>query len=96
MRGRAAALALLALAVVAWAPDAGAAPGKCRVKVSAVRGEAPLRVTYRALCPSAAYRWSFGDGRSASGRTVTHVFRAGRYSPKLTTKTGRVPLPTVT
>jgi PKD repeat protein len=27
-----------------------------------------------------AYRWSFGDGRSGSGRLVTHRFsRAGAY-----------------
>jgi hypothetical protein len=86
---------LAAIAVVA-APDAGAAGGKCRVKVSAVRGEAPLRVTFRALCPSVAYRWSFGDGKSAPGPSVTHTFRAGRYAPRLTTDSGRVELPAVT
>jgi hypothetical protein len=32
-----------------------------------------------------SYRWSFGDGRSATGASVTHVYRkAGRYSVSLT------------
>jgi len=31
------------------------------------------------------YRWSFGDGRSATGASVTHVYRkAGRYAVSLT------------
>jgi hypothetical protein len=96
MRGRAAAFTLLALVAVAAGPEAGATQGKCGVKMSAVRGEAPLRVTYRALCASAAYRWSFGDGRTASGRAVTHTFRAGRFAPRLMTDHGRISVPPVT
>ena len=38
------------------------------MKVSAERGAAPLRVTFRAKCASPSYRWRFGDGATAQGR----------------------------
>src|SRR6185312_10759889 len=50
-------------------------------------GAAPLRVTLRATCTANVYRWRFGDGTGAKGRTVHHTFRAGRFVPVL--RTGR-------
>jgi lipoprotein-anchoring transpeptidase ErfK/SrfK len=75
-------------AVLAVAPAANARTTACGVKVSTVSGAAPLRVTFHAECASPDYRWRFGDGTRAHGRTVTHAFGGGRFSPVLTTKRG--------
>ena len=66
------------------------------MKVSAERGAAPLRVTFRATCASAKYRWRFGDGARAEGRTVRHTFLGGRFAPTLVTASGVTKLPAVT
>jgi hypothetical protein len=58
------------------------------VKVSVDRGAAPLRVTFHAGCVSRRYRWSFGDGKTARGRVISHLYAAGRFRPALTTDTG--------
>ena len=84
------------VAVLAAAPAAEARDAACPVKVSSARGAAPLRVTFHAKCASPAYRWRFGDGTTAHGRTVTHTFGGGRFSPVLTTKSGRTKLAPVT
>lgn len=64
--------------------------------MSSVRGAAPLRVSFRATCRSASYRWAFGDGTVAHGRTATHTYRGGRYTPVLVTASGSVRLRPVT
>ncbi|HEY6017284.1 MAG TPA: PKD domain-containing protein, partial [Gaiellaceae bacterium] len=75
-----------------WAPAAHA----CDVQASAAAGAAPLSVTYTALCESSVYRWSFGDGATAEGKSVTHDFGAGRFSPTLQTDAATDALPQVT
>jgi N-acetylmuramoyl-L-alanine amidase len=87
--------ALAALAFLALAPAAHAARGPCGTTVSDVRGAAPLRVSFRAGCASSKYRWTFGDGRVATGRTVVHTFAGGRFRPVLTTDSARHRLPAV-
>jgi N-acetylmuramoyl-L-alanine amidase len=78
-----------ALAVVvslALAPSAQAAD--CAVTTSAATGAAPLRVTFSATCASAAYHWDFGDGATADGASVEHVYAPGAWTPALTTDAG--------
>jgi hypothetical protein len=76
-----------------WAPAAHA----CDVAVSQASGQAPLAVAYTATCDSASYVWSFGDGTTAEGQTVSHTFAAGRFGGTLTTDGGAVDaLPAVT
>jgi lipoprotein-anchoring transpeptidase ErfK/SrfK len=87
---------VIALAVLAFAPAAGAGRAACPVKVSSATGAAPLRVTFHAKCASLAYHWRFGDGTRASGRTVTHTFGGGRFSPVLTTGPGLTKLAPLT
>jgi hypothetical protein len=87
------------LAALAFAPaaQAGATAGKpCPVKVSAERGAAPLKVTFRARCASPTYRWRFGDGSIATGKVVKHTFAGGRFNPLLVTEAGRTRVRPVT
>jgi peptidoglycan hydrolase-like protein with peptidoglycan-binding domain len=79
--------------ILVLAPAAHAA---CPVRISPEHGQAPLRVAFRATCASAHYRWRFGDGASASGRTVAHRFLGGRFTPRLTTDHGTTRLAHVT
>jgi peptidoglycan hydrolase-like protein with peptidoglycan-binding domain len=85
MRSHFRAPAVSAVAVLVIAPAAHAA---CPVRVSTVRGAAPLRVVFRATCTSATYRWAFGDGRIGYGSRVSHTYAGGRFTPTLTTASG--------
>jgi hypothetical protein len=76
---------LVAFASLVLAP---AAYADCSVATSAATGAAPLAVTFTATCTSGTYHWDFGDGQSADGASVTHVFAAGRFTPALTTDAG--------
>jgi PKD repeat protein len=62
---------------------AGAAP-VVTIQTTPATGAAPLHVTFAATGDSAAYRWDFGDGSSAEGRTVEHTYTAGRWTATLT------------
>jgi peptidoglycan hydrolase-like protein with peptidoglycan-binding domain len=84
---------IVVLVACVFAPAAHAA---CPVTVSRDHGAAPLRVTFRAGCDSAVLRWRFGDGATAEGRTVTHSFRGGRFTPVLRTDAGAQRLDPVT
>jgi lipoprotein-anchoring transpeptidase ErfK/SrfK len=64
--------------------------------VSAVRGSAPLRVSFHALCSSTTYHWTFGDGAIADGAAVTHAYAGGRFSPALSTDAGTQPVERIT
>jgi hypothetical protein len=77
-------VALLAASAAAFwlSPTAHAA---CGARATPLRGTAPLTVSFTATCASAAYTWQFGDGQSAQGQTVQHVFAAGVWTPTLVT-----------
>jgi hypothetical protein len=34
------------------------------------------------------YHWDFGDGTTADGKTVTHAYAGGRFTPSLSTDAG--------
>ena len=86
-------VALVALVFLVFAPVARAG---CELTSTPVIGSAPLAVTFTATCESAVYTWDFGDGRQDTGRTVTHVFRAGYWHPTLTSDGGTETAPPVT
>ncbi|HSG88193.1 MAG TPA: S8 family serine peptidase [Pseudomonadales bacterium] len=77
-------------------PSAAPAPATnlrpiARFTATPAVGEAPLRVTLDASASTdgdgtiVAYDWAFGDGATASGVTVEHVYEAvGTYAPRLT------------
>lgn len=86
--------ALAAIAAPSAAPAASA--DACAVTATRVHGVAPLAVTFTASCTSSAYTWSFGDGSSATGSTVTHAYGAGAWQPTLATDAGPQELARVT
>jgi lipoprotein-anchoring transpeptidase ErfK/SrfK len=85
-------VALVAFAALALPSVAHAG---CGVSTSRVSGAAPLTVTFTAACTSFAYQWSFGDGTTASGQTVEHVYATGVFRPTLTSDAGLEPVATV-
>jgi L,D-transpeptidase catalytic domain/Putative peptidoglycan binding domain/PKD domain len=73
------------VAALAFAPAAHAG---CGVATTTLTGKAPLTVSLTAQCGSTAYSWDFGDGATATGRTVQHVYAAGSWRPILTSDAG--------
>jgi PKD domain/Putative peptidoglycan binding domain/L,D-transpeptidase catalytic domain len=66
-----------------------ASPAGAEGPVATARPTAPLTVTFRASAESAFFRWDFGDGSTAEGAVVEHVYaEAGRYRATLTTDAG--------
>jgi hypothetical protein len=78
-------LVLGGIAALALAPVAHAG---CGITTTALTGKAPLTVTLAAQCDSATYTWDLGDGTTATGRTVQHVYAAGSWRPTLTSDAG--------
>ena len=69
----------VALAALALAPAAAAAPPLVTASAAPAQGVAPLRVTLTAGGDAASYTWTLGDGTTAAGAVVSHVFGAGRH-----------------
>ncbi len=78
---------ILALAL-AFVPAAHASPPAVSVQATPARGAAPLSVTLTASGDAATYHWDLGDGTTADGAVVTHVFAAGSYSARVTATSG--------
>jgi len=83
MRG----LAVLLVALTASAGANAAAPA-VTVSASPASGFAPLRVTLTATGDAFSYRWDPGDGSSAEGPVVSHVYRPGRWVATVTATSG--------
>jgi PKD repeat protein len=58
-------------------------PSDC-IQASTRSGPAPLDVSFQATCEASLYHWDFGDGASADGAQVEHLFAAGEHSVSLT------------
>jgi PKD repeat protein len=72
-------LPLLALAALTFPATSNATP-TISVQTSATRGAAPLQITLTASGNAVSYHWDLGDGTTADGVTVQHVYqRAGAY-----------------
>ena len=78
MRGAIVLFAGLALAA------ADAAPPMVTATATPASGVAPLRVTLTAAGDAATYAWDLGDGSTAVGPVVTHVYAAGRFVATVT------------
>src|SRR5881392_3100854 len=76
--------AAIGLAALAFAPAAHAAPPAVSVQASATKGPAPLSVTLTASGEPATYHWELGDGTTADGPVVQHVYGAGRFVARVT------------
>jgi PKD repeat protein len=76
--------AIVLLAGLAFAAPATAAPPAVTASVTPSTGIAPLRVTLAANGDAALYAWDLGDGTTASGALVTHVYPAGRFTATVT------------
>jgi len=72
------------VAAMAFAPAAHAAPPALSVQASPANGPAPLQVTLTATGDAAAYHWDLGDGTTADGPAVQHVYAAGAFTARVT------------
>ena len=76
--------AIVLLAGLALAAPATAAPPSVTAVASPAAGAAPLPVTLTASGDATSYAWELGDGATAAGVVVQHVYRAGRYTATVT------------
>ena len=76
---------LVLLAALALPGAAGAGVPNVTVSASTVRGAAPLAVTLTAAGDAVAYHWDLGDGTTADGAVVQHVYeRSGKFQVVMT------------
>jgi PKD repeat protein len=68
---------VIPVALLSLVPAAGAARAQLTIQAMPTAGPAPLRVT---LSAGESVHWDFGDGSSADGTTVDHVYSAGRWA----------------
>jgi PKD repeat protein len=71
------------VALLILVPAATGATPLVSIQATPAAGPAPLHVTFAATGDAAAYRWDFGDGSSAEGRTAEHTYAAGRWTATL-------------
>ncbi|MDQ2984650.1 MAG: L,D-transpeptidase family protein [Actinomycetota bacterium] len=83
---RRAALVLAGLAALASASAAHGAPPRVTATASDARGAAPLTVTLQASGDLATYHWDLGDGSTADGPTVQHVYGPGAFTAAVTAR----------
>ena len=76
--------AIVLLAGLAFAAPATAAPPAVTASATPSAGIAPQRVTLEANGDAALYAWDLGDGTTAAGALVTHVYSAGRFTATVT------------
>ena len=74
----------LLLAGLAWPTAAGAVPPLVTATATPASGAAPLTVTLAAAGDAATYSWDLGDGATATGPAVEHVYAAGAYTATVT------------
>ena len=72
------------VALLILVPAATGATPLVSIQATPTAGPTPLHVTFAATGDAAAYRWDFGDGTSAEGRTAEHTYAAGRWTAILT------------
>src|SRR2546430_278616 len=77
---------ILGVALLSFGPAATAAPPELTVEVSRTDGGAPLTVTFTAVGEAESYRWDFGDGSTADGKSVEHTYQAGRWTATVTAR----------
>jgi hypothetical protein len=80
--------AIVLLAGLALAGTADAAPPLVTAVATPTSGVAPLRVTLTAGGEEATYSWELGDGATAVGPVVSHVYAAGRFTATVTATSG--------
>jgi hypothetical protein len=76
--------AAIFLAALAFVPAAHASPPAVTAQASPATGAAPLTVTLTASGDLATYHWDLGDGTTADGAVVQHVYPAGRFVARVT------------
>jgi hypothetical protein len=76
--------AAIFVTAMVFAPAAHAAPPAVGVQASPANGPAPLQVTLTAGGDLAVYHWELGDGTTADGPSVQHVYAAGRFTARVT------------
>ncbi len=75
---------MILVSALAFVPAAHAAPPVVSVQATPASGPAPLAVTLTASGDPATYVWDLGDGTTATGAAVQHVYPAGRFTARVT------------
>jgi len=76
--------AAIFLTALVFVPAAHASGPQVTAQASPATGAAPLTVTLTAGGDLATYHWDLGDGTTADGAVVQHVYPAGRFVARVT------------